>query len=448
MDIIFRRRLGALTLLFLLMGMGAIFGRSDLSPLAVINRANNTGIHAAGDPYGEWIYADCDGENQQVTVLKDGELSGIESLDSLRQLRLPAWCDLPMVNHESLADWQAQLQRLKQLVDAPNTDPDAVIDAAFDLQLSSLYLLPMHNWLEQDSANAVGFLDALSGEYSGADHLSDTSAKRANLSRLVNQALRQLDSTDLQSARLRDWLEEDRIARDSGVLLRIAALGDNSERVSRLLLNRVGDVDRNERANYFLGIAEPLAARPEFAELLRMQLAELARNDRFSISLDLLARDDTSVEFGFSLLDDFDDIFYGNEAELQAFKAIAEQIEDDERAPRMLARVLQELEASERRLAAIHLVDLDSENPAPGRFTLEVLEEFHELHSQSRERVAQAILRSPQFDQARIQRAALREFERELRSQERRDILESMLRHPQIDAEIKDSVDIALADIR
>jgi len=89
----------------------------------------------------------------------------------------------------------------------------------------------------------------------------------------------------------------------------------------------------------------------------------------------------TNVMLPKSLLMDFNDTYNGNESELAAFKLRANKLSSDEDAPRLLANTLDDLLNLERRMAAIHMIEIDGSESS--RFTLAMMSEFEELHEKA-----------------------------------------------------------------
>ena len=82
----------------------------------------------------------------------------------------------------------------------------------------------------------------------------------------------------------------------------------------------------------------------------------------------------------------------------------------------------------ERRLAAIHMLDLDREGGFD--FTLAMLNEFDELHPISKPQVIRALLLVPQFNETKVQQAALLAVETQMRGDAKHRICALI---PQID---------------
>ena len=141
--IINRRRLIALALVMIILPIVITLQHSQGNFISWVIDTGNTGIYAAGDPYGEWVFARCDGEQQQIAVLKDGSLSGVQSLSELRNLSEPNFCDLPLADNQNLSLWNSQLERLNRITADPQTSGVQVLESAMEFPLSSLYILSL-----------------------------------------------------------------------------------------------------------------------------------------------------------------------------------------------------------------------------------------------------------------------------------------------------------------
>lgn len=150
-----RRRLIALALAMIIVPIVVILQSSQLSFISWVIDNENTGTYAAGDPYGEWIFARCDGEQQQIAVLKDGSLSGVQSLSELNSLSEPNFCDLPLVDNQNLGLWNAQLEQLNRITSDSLSSGGEVLESAMEFPLSSLYLKPVSQWLDADPSNVT-----------------------------------------------------------------------------------------------------------------------------------------------------------------------------------------------------------------------------------------------------------------------------------------------------
>ena len=58
-----RRRLIALAIAMIIVPIVITLQSSLMTFVSWIFNSGNSGIYAAGDPYGEWIFARCDGEH-------------------------------------------------------------------------------------------------------------------------------------------------------------------------------------------------------------------------------------------------------------------------------------------------------------------------------------------------------------------------------------------------
>lgn len=422
-EVIRRRRIAAVALLGLAFVVLLTLNDGELEPFGGMF-SDDSGVYAAGDPYGEWIYAECDGEQQQITVLKDGHLLGVAGLDTVQTVTLPDWCDLPRVDNQQLGLWDAKLNRLTQLTDSGDAAASEILAAALDLPLTSVYLQPLGRWLERDANHGAALLDAVALSGSLDTQASDNSRlRRENLSRVLNQAMRQAISAGPSEDQIRFWLRSDTIGNDAGLLSSLWRLGADNPAIATSLLERLDTVAPQDRTQYYRSLSETLGAAPEHALLLARQLENLPSSERVITARLMLDRPGDNSVLARALANSFEDTFYGEQAELEAFRMLADTLRDEDGAAELLTGLLEDLADQERRLAAIHLVQNDH---ADGRFTLAVLDRFSELHPLSRPRVVRAILQSPGYDDARIQAQLVRAVNDHVEGIEKRELLESM----------------------
>ncbi|MEX2131046.1 MAG: hypothetical protein WD772_06125, partial [Pseudohongiellaceae bacterium] len=397
---------------------------------------DNTGIYAAGDPYGEWIYAECDGEQQQITVLKDGQLLGVGGLAAVQSVALPDWCDLPMVDNQNLGLWEAKLARLNQLTATSGTSANVVLDAALDLPVSSLLLQPMGTWLDSNAEHGAELLDAvvMRNSLERETGFQPSNVSRENLNMVLNHALRQASTLNPDAEQIRYWLSSRHINSNEELLLNLARMNGSDPEIAAALLGLLDSLPQQERQRVYEQIAANLISQPQYASLLAQQLGTLSNSQRFATARLLLLRPDAPVEFAEQLLVDFDDRFYGEQAELDAFNLIADRLQNEPGAEYLLTAVLGDLADLERRLAAIRMVEMDRDGET--RFTIAVLDAFDELHELSQPRVIEAILRSPQFADQQMQQLVVSTIDAEVSGVSRRELLEQVQRHPQAQAEI------------
>ena len=108
--------------------------------------------------------------------------------------------------------------------------------------------------------------------------------------------------------------------------------------------------------------------------------------------------------------------------------------EERERAPLRLTAVLPQLSDKERRIAAIHLISLDTKQQT--EFTLAVLENFHHLHALSKPKVLEAILATEQFQQKAVQVACVSAVRSGLNGKTQADMLRKISMHPAFNEEL------------
>ncbi|MEX0619372.1 MAG: hypothetical protein WDZ76_03325 [Pseudohongiellaceae bacterium] len=435
-NIFYRRRiLAAVVLLSFFIG-GAMVSDGDFLPLAWW-QDNSRGEFVTGDAFGEeWVYAYCTGNEQQITVLQNGQLAGADALSSL-SIDAPDGCDQPRVDNPDLNLWQTQLQSLNSVTRGDHQSAVAVLNEAMSLPLSSLYLRPVSEWLQREPQNATAFLDAITEIRPNPRY--GTSARnrtgRDNLSSLVIEALVQIDTSSVSAGQLERWLDSEWVSENGDAVVMLAGMNNVDERIKAGILSKLDRVPEAERSRLFLSLAEDLVADELHARLLARQISDLPRSSRLGAAQRLLAQPDSSTGFANELLLDLDRIFYGETVELDVFTAVAEKIKSEPDAPRVLTAALEQLKDLERRIAAIYLLRLDDSDNY--EFTLGVLEEFDELHEISQPLVVEAIVRSPQFRHLDVQRACLDTIEREMSGRSRSDALAEMLRRQALDETLK-----------
>lgn len=443
-----QRRLAALLLIVCTVGFSLSINGWQYSPVKWLLDIDivTEDAFTAGDPYSEWVYSYCDGENQQVAVLRDGQLSGADGLKNLLLINPPRLCDLPLVDHPELAVWDEQLRYLQETTQNPDASARHVLRAALAIPLSSLYLKPLETWLLLEPSNATEYLDVVSTtslDFSDG-YMNFTAARRENFSTMIEVALNRVPNSDLNSQRLDRWLASDTLEDHLGTLITIALNTDIDAASRARLLASLNDVDDDQRAKVYNQLAASLAGEPLYAELLVRQLKKLPRKERPFAAKNILDQDVVSNEVVREILGEFDDVFYGDQAELNAFISIADKIKGRSESPRQLAATLKELGNTERRQAAIHLLSLDAAGSSD--FTLSVLKQFDELHSISRPKVMDEILISLQFQREEIQEAALDAVRDEMDGAERREYLSKMLMYRNISDGVESRIKIALND--
>lgn len=422
-----RRRVG-LVLLAAFIFVSVALNGWRLTPIWALFE-DTEGVFAAGDPYDEWIYAVCDGEEQQITVLANGRVGGVEALRSLRNVRFPDWCDLPTVDNPELAAWQAELDRLNVLTAVQGASGTEILDIARGMPVSSLYLKPISDWVRREQANAVSFLDAVAEQPMRFDHPNAfiARARRDNFLAIVGEALRTATATELAPGKVDRWLATDQIAAGDDAWRTLArAEGVGVESMARMI-ERLEQVPRGERADLYLNAAPNLVIDSRYAALLSKQLRYLPRETRARAVRVLLRQPDASMEFPIALLSELGRSVQSPDIELEVFTAIADKLKGEAQAPLLLTRHLRELDPMQRRLAATYLLDLD--NDGETSFALSALRGVSELHPASRSRFLYAVMQSQQFRDRSVQEACLLAIQLETRGPERQELLNAMLAH-------------------
>lgn len=435
MDTLFRRRVIALGLLFFFIAVVSIFQNSNYTLWGVINNSGNHGVYAAGNPYTEWVYIDCNGEEQQVTILQNGELRGIDGIDDLREVQFPNHCSLPMVDHPSLESWQQQLDTLKGLTSDNNADAEKIVETALQLQLSSLYVEPISQWLDASPQHPKEFIDAMVSELPKLARGGSHQQPNNDFTEVFGKALDTLELDTLDAATMEDWLYSEYIGENSDILVHLSDQDYQDVKVASVLLKQSEHVDRRDQSRFYLNLAKPLAPNADFAADLRSSLAELNRNDRGDIVMGLLNERETNIEFAKEVLADFDDLIYGNQAEVETHQLLAQRLKDEPAAPRLLTRVLQDMDDRERRIAAVNMIEMDSTQGV--EFIQSILNDFDVFHPDSREYVAEAVIRSEEFAQIDIQAMLFDAVDLEMEGDKQRNVLQRMLRSGELDDEVK-----------
>lgn len=426
-----RRRLVGLALLVVILVGSARVEAWRFSPLWAIF-TSDSGTFTAGDPFGEWVYAQCDGEQQQVAVLRNGQLEGVRALESLRTVRFPDWCGLPTVDHPNLAEWQAQLRRVRELTTAPETSAADILAIARSLPAPGFYLEPMLQWVRADAEHAAAFLDVLAPHPAGRPaSLPMPFVPWGEASRLTQAALDTVTPSVLSPERLSAWLATPHIAQSGRSLQRLADLAELDDRSRAALLERIRAVPMQERTELYSTLAPHLVSRPEYSALLAEQLRHLLPDARLSAVRQVLARPDMSVEFPIALLSSTRHLFHHPDAHLDVFIRIADLIRNEPDAPLLLTRHLREIQGMQRRLAATHLLTLDE--PGETAFALATLRSIADLHPMSRQKFIYSVMHSEQFADKRVQEACLLAVRLELQGSEKRQLLSEMLRHQALD---------------
>lgn len=433
-----RRRLAGLCALAVFLMVGYALNGWTVTPIWTLLQSNE-GTFAAGDPYGDWIYAVCDGEQQQVTVSRSGRLEGAAALDSLRTVRFPNWCDLPIVDNPDLAEWQAQLSRLEALTGNPGSSGAEILNVAREMPVSYLYLKPISAWIHSDYSNAAAFLDAVAERPMHFDHFDRNivRARRQAFSGLIEDALESAASRDVAPERLERWLAEEQIVAGSSTLLqRLASMPDLTPAAAAMILERLEAVPRTTRAELYATLAPRLVHEDRFAALLAEQLRLLPTPSRSVNARRLLMLPEASPQFAIALLAEFRRSL-GHEspdAQLDVFMAIASKLRDEPAAPLLLTRHLRDLQGMQRRMAATYLLSLDESDESA--FTLGVLRAFSDFHPLSRSKVVYAVMQSPQFHDRVVQEACLLAVRLQMQGPERQELLSAMLRHRELDEDL------------
>lgn len=405
------------------------------------------GTFVAGDPYDEWIYSYCDGDSQQVAVLVNDRIEGVSGLDALHHTKLGTRCDLPLADHPDLEEWQHQLQQLNKLTVQHADNASEIVASALAFPISAFYLKPLKAWINSDQENAVAFIDALaSARIDFNNGIPDyEQAQRDSLASLIELALTQVPTTELDNTHVQRWLSSNVLSHDGKVLMTLASLSNTPAAVKVQLLNELKNVARSQRTEYYLALAAPLVRDSQYTTLVVQQLRNLSNRERLGAVRRLLAEADISTTFTSQLLRNLDDVFHGNETELEAFIAISNQMKSNPDAPRLLAATLEDLADLERRKAAIHMLSLD----APGQtdYAMNVLLKFDKLHPQSKPKVMDALLSSAQFRDKTVQETCLDVILFEIKGGDQRELLSKMMHHHALDGEVESRLRIAASGL-
>jgi hypothetical protein len=442
MDAFHRRRLFLSAFLALFLGVLTLTG---WRPTPIWNLfGTDEGTFAAGDPFGEWIYAVCDGDRQQVVVSRNGKLAGAAALGSLHTLRFPNWCDLPTVDSPDLADWRSQLGRLTTLTSEAGSTAAEILGVARQMPVSYLYLKPLSDWIHADRAHAAGFLDAIAQRPMRFDHPNPAIVRirKEYFSGLVADALESAATGDVAPERLGRWLTAPQIAGSGKALRLLARTNGVGPHEAGMILERLEGLRPSERGELYQAVAPQLVPQSEYAALLARQLRLVPHQSRFLAAQQLLARPDGSVEFAIALLSDLRRTFGRAETRLQVFMAIANDIRHEAEAPMLLTRHLRDLPPTERLTAATYLLSLDE--PGETAFGLGVLRALSDLHPMSRPKVMYAILQSEQFRNPAVQEACLLTIQMETRDSDQHALLRAMLNHRELDDDLESRIRAAL----
>jgi len=424
-----RRRLVGVGMLAALVLASLAMGNSLFTPIWTLfdgDGAQRT--YLVGDPFDEWVYVVCDGEQQQITVSQDGRLAGAAALGTLRRERFQDTCDLPKVDSPDLANWQAQMTRLQALTQAPGSSATEILDAARKMPVSVLYLRPLSEWIRGDSLKAAEFLDAVAREPMRFDDWNPiiVRTRQNNFAKLIGTALDQAASHDIAPDRLETWLRSDQIVGSEQALRKLAGVPGASNRALSATLERLDTIPTEQRGELFSAVASRLVHDGQYAALLSKQLDLLPRETRFVAARALLAQPDASTQFPIALLADFRQ-FHGADSQLDLFTKVADKLKNETEAPLLLTMHLKDLADMQRRMAATYLLSLDEAGETA--FSLAVLRSFAELHPISRPKVVYAVMQSPQFHDRAVQEACLLAIRLQTQGAEQQELLGAMLRH-------------------
>jgi hypothetical protein len=433
-----RRRFGLYALAGILLACLAL-NDWRISPLWTLFDVDE-GTFTAGDPYGEWIYAVCDGDRQQVAVLSDGRVNGAEALGSLRQTRFPDWCGLPTVDLDDIGAWRTSLERLQDTIAAPDASAAEILDQAREMPVSVLYLKPLADWVRADPTHASAFLDAVARRPMSFSHENAAirQARAENFSALIDGALETVSLDDVPPDALQGWLAADQIVDSGRALPRLATSEAAPPAALAAMLTRLESVSPRDRAEVYDAIAPRLASHGNYARLLGNELKRLPPQSRTRAALELLMQPDASPELPLALLGDFRGLFGRGNNALELFMAIADKISRNDGAPVLLTTHLKDLADMERRMAATYLLGLD--RPGETTFALGVLRAFSDLHPMSRPKVLYAIMLSGQFQDRTVQEACVLAVQLELRGPDQQELLTALLRHQSLDGELQSRI--------
>lgn len=439
MDTLRRRRRVGLALLAAFIFVSVALNGWRLTPIwALFDETEGT--FAVGDPYDEWIYAVCNGEEQQITVLANGRVGGVGALESLRNVRFPDWCDLPTVDNPDLAAWQAELDRLVALTAVQGSSGAEILDIARGMPVSSLYLKPISDWVRREQDNAISFLDAVAERPMRFEHPNEfiARARRDNFLEIVGQALQTATAAELAPGKVDYWLATDQIAAGDDAWRTLARAESVGVASMASMLERLEQVPRAERAELYMRAAPRLVVDSQYAALLSAQLRYLPREPRARAARELLRQPDASLEFPIALLSDLGRSFRDPDIQLEVFTTVADKLRGEGQAPLLLTRYLREVDAMQRRLAAAHLLSLDAAGETA--FALSVLRSVSELHPASRSKLIHAVLQSRQFADRSVQEACLLAIQLETRGPEQQELLDAMLRHEDLHDDLRSRI--------
>lgn len=441
-----RRRLAVLGLFIASLLAWFAFNGWALSPVWTFFE-NDEGDYFAGDPFGNWIYATCDGEVQQISVMRGGRLEGAQGLDGPGAPRFPDWCGLPVVDNPDLEAWRAQHERLQMLAASPASSAAQVLDVVRAMPVSVLFLKPVTDWLEADPAHAADFLDVVAAQPVQFRHSNPiiVRTRQQYFNGLVEDALDAATAAALaQPERVERWLAQPQIAGSRAALRKLAAIGGLSEGARAKILGDLDSLPPQERADVYTSLAPDLVGRDDYAALLTRQLRLLPPQAQTAAVHRLLARPEASRQFSIALLAEFGRRFArGNpEFQLETFMSIADRLKNEAEAPLLLTRHLRDLPDPQRRLAATYLLSLD--DPGETAFALGVLHSLGDLHPVSRPPVVHAALQSAQFDDRAVQQACLLAIRMETQGEVRQELLDAMLRHHRLDEELHSRIQAEL----
>lgn len=432
-----RRRLAGLGVLVAFLMMGFAANGWSVMPFWTAFDTKH-GLFVAGDPYGDWIYAECDGKAQQITVSRNGRLEGVAGLESLRSVSFPNWCNLPTVDNPNLAQWRDSQARLIRLTEQPGASAAAVLDAARDMPTSYLYLKPVADYIRRDPAHSAAFLDALAEQPMRFDHpdASIVRARRNAFSALIDDALERAVARGTAPERIEAWAAQEQIAAGSGRLEALARAPDLSDRSAQLLLERLDVARGTKRAELFAMLAPRVAHDDRFAPVLVDKLRLLPPHSRSVNATQLLVRPDVSAELPVAFLASFRRTFARSspQAQLDVYMAIASKVKSTPGAPQLLTTHLRHIPDVQRRMAATYLLTLDE--PGETQFALAVLRSFSDVHPRSRSKLLYSVMDSPQFSDPAVQEACLSAVRLQVSGPERQELLGALLRRSDLEQDL------------
>lgn len=292
--------------------------------------------------------------------------------------------------------------------------------------------------------NGIEFLDAvtLEGRVIDTNIVVSRSTAEENLTTILNYAITAALTAEPEPQRVVRWLNANYIVEHSDIVTTLADVSTwnaGYEQITPALLEQLDQVSRSQRPEIYQQIAGALIDKPEYSQLLARQLRELRSEERLEVTEWFMTQTETDVMLAKSLLMDFDDIYSGNKTELEAFKLLANKLESEDDGPRLLSNILDDLSAEERRIAAIYMINMDQLDDS--RFTLAMMNEFEELHSQSKPRVLTALFLSPQFADPVVQRASFMAVNNEFDGSEKQDLLRAMLNHQSLEPALRSQIE-------